>query len=221
MAAREAWFQFENNLLDSQDGNDMAVQGTTSSFSTSIVKRGTYSRQYDGVSYDQKAATLGGIPSSGAVDISFGGFFYSGTASNVESWCGLGVTSSNANRCIWPTKTSATNIRVDLASDLVNFTVAISNATWYWLWVEHEAATKKTAMYIDNVITASGTLTHANPINLEATQHLNMGADADGNNIIKGNLDHWQFWSGVTTAADRASIFNDAILASRTLLGVG
>lgn len=223
MATREAWFQFENNLLDSQDGNDLTAIGTNSTFSSTVVQRGGYSRLYAsaGTSLDQKAAVLGGIP-TGTCDISFGGFLNTGTNAAGGAPISLGVSSANSSRCLWPLILSGTTIRVDLASDSKTFTVPnIAQNTWYWLWIEHSGTSRITNLYIDNVVSTTGPGTHASDMNLEATQHLNLGADVDNTNLFQGYLDHWQVWNGITTAAERETIFIQPSYTLRTLTGVG
>lgn len=218
MAIVSTW-GLNNNYLDSLPAfNDLAEAGTGNSFSTSIVKRGSHSLQLDGAGYASKTSAITEI-TGGNADRSMGGFFYSTTAINVEAVMFVGQNTASQGFLI--IKLSGTTIRVDLQSDALSFTVpALSNATWYWVWVEYTAATKTSDLYLDNVQSSSGAQAHAANSNL-VTNNIYFGADAGASNLFIGNLDQFNYYNGVTTAGERAAIFTEATMARRTLLGIG
>lgn len=199
-------YKLENGYTDSTGSNDLAAAGSGNSFSTSIVKRGTYSLQLNGSGYASKTSGVSGITGANA-DRSMGGFFYSNTASAVESIMAVGNASPSQGFTI--IKLSATTIRVDLYADALGFTVpTLSNNTWYWCWVQYTASGAVSDLYLDNVQSSSGAQAHAGNSNL-VTNHIYLGTNDDANPVLDltGNLDDMRIWNGVTSAGDRTSIF--------------
>ena len=207
MATLVSHFTFDNTLNDAVGSNTLSNVGTGQSFSDSVFRKGTHALSLDGSGFVRKASQTG--INTGNADLSFGGWFRPTTATDVDCLGALGVNSGINNSCLWMTKLSATVIRVDLASDALSFTVpAMSNATFYWVWCEYTAASKTSALYLDNTISSSGAQAHAANLALNATTDIQIGGDPDDNSIFTGYMDDWRFYNGVTSEAERTAIYN-------------
>lgn len=209
MATLVSQWSLENNYTDTGgNSNDLAAAGSGNSFSTSIVKKGTYSLQLNGSGYASKTSGIAGI-TGGNADRSMGGWMYLTTAANVNASMFVGENVASQGFLI--INLNATTIRVDLQSDALSFTVpAMSNSTWYHVWVQYSSASKTSDLYLNNVQSSSGAQAHASNSNLVANK-IYLGADNGASNLLTGNLDGMRYYNGVTSAAERLAIYEEGL----------
>lgn len=214
MATLVSQWLFDNAYTDSNSGtNDLVANGTGNSFVTSPKAKGTHSLQLDGNGGALKNSGGTGW-NTGNVDVSFGGWLYHttsvggavileyGSGSNGQTWAGY-------------TQSSSQFTLENLAVESQTWTVSISANTFNWYWLEYTAGTKVCVLYLDNVSQGSKTFVGAS-INIQAGK-CTVGEAFGGALGLVGNVDDTRLYNGVTSAAERDTIYGAAVARGLTL----
>ena len=144
MATLVSKFTLDNTYNDdTANANHLLAAGTGNAFNI-FNRKGSYSLDTNGSGFAQRTGVITGI-NTGNANRSFGGWINSSSIASVQSLIFLGTNTASQGHLI--IILSATSIRVDLQSDLVNFTVpTMVNNRWYWVWTEYTAANKNSCL---------------------------------------------------------------------------